>query len=103
MTLQAVIWLHSGQTVIGRSAMLSPITQETGNCDNCAWRLQVTFIHRMLLAHSCWARSLAGSVCRHSASRAWGSIVSPSLSGAAPVLESGARQKPYLYIWMCLD
>lgn len=103
MTLQAVIWLRSKQRVIGGSAVLSPITQETGNCDNYAWRLRVPCVHRMLSAHSCRVPSPAVLVCNNSASRARGSILSRSLSGPAIVLEDGGRQKPYLYICMYLD
>ena len=57
----------------------------------------------MLSTHSCWVYSLAVLVCSNSALRAWGSILSRSLSGAAIVLENGARQKPYPYICMYLD
>ena len=99
---QALVLLHCEQTVTGRSAILPPITQESENCHNCARRLQVPFIHRMLSTHSCWVRSLAALGCSNSALRAWGSILS-GLSGAAIILEGDARQKLHLYISMCLD
>lgn len=57
----------------------------------------------MLSTHSCRDCSLAVLVCSKSSLRAWGSVLSRSLSGAVVVREHDARQKPCLHISMCLN